>query len=182
LHDGCFRGSGVGDVDFRIFPENRVKRRVIMLQETEETKMPHFRNRKRTQARPASRLALLKGSRRSIRYPISLNVRFQSASQIKLYCGAGVTRDFSSDGMFIETDRATAAPGAQLKIVADWPVLLGGTVPLQFVAVGQVVRCDAFGFAVRILRYEYRTRRREVIAMPSTTKMPQTDEAWPQSA
>jgi len=127
-------------------------------------------------------MALLKGARRSTRYPISLTVRFESAGRVDRYSGAGLTRDFSSDGMFIKTDREKAAPGTQLKIVADWPVLLAGTVPLQFIALGQVVRCDASGFAVRILRYEYRTRRREVIALPIAPKAPPSDEAWPQSA
>jgi len=144
--------------------------------------MPNFRNRKRMQAQSASRLALPKGARRSTRYPLSLTVRFQSAGQTKPYSGAGVTRDVSSDGMFIETDREKAAPGTQLKIIANWPVLLAGTVPLQFVAAGQVVRCDGFGFAVRILRYEYRTRRREVIAMPTAGRTPPDVEAWPRSA
>jgi hypothetical protein len=144
--------------------------------------MPHARSRKRTPARSASRLALLKGARRSTRYPVSLTVRFQPAGRVNPYTGAGVTRDFSSGGMFIETDREKAAPGTQLKIIADWPVLLGGAVPLQFIALGQVVRRDATGFAVRILRYEYRTRRREVIVLPVAPATPPADQAWPQSA
>jgi hypothetical protein len=109
-----------------------------------------------------SRLTLLKGERRFTRYPLALSVRFESTDRANGYGGVGVTRDLSSHGMFIETDREKAAPGSQVKIVMDWPVLLGGNVPLQFVALGQVARCDAVGFAVRILRHEYRTKRKEV--------------------
>jgi hypothetical protein len=63
--------------------------------------------------------------------------------------------------MFIETNTA-AEPGWQVKVIVDWPVLLEAAVPLQFIALGEVVRRDAFGFGMRFLRYEYRTRRKEV--------------------
>lgn len=113
------------------------------------------------QVRPA-RLTLLKGERQFTRYPLALSVRFESTGRAKGRCGAGVTRDLSSHGMFIETDREKAALGSRVKIVMDWPALLDGNVPLQFVARAQVVRCDALGFAVSILQHEYRTKRKEI--------------------
>lgn len=108
-----------------------------------------------------TKAVLPKGARRSTRYPLALSVRFHPLGAAQGNSGNGVTRDFSSQGMFIETNRE-AEPGSQVKIVAEWPVLLEGVVPLQFIAVGQVVRCDAFGFGMRILRHEYRTRRKDV--------------------
>jgi|SRR5579863_3188311 hypothetical protein len=101
-----------------------------------------------------------KDPRRSTRYPLALSVRFHTDSPVAGISGSGVTRNFSSRGMFIETD-APAEVGSQVKTVVEWPVPLEGEVPLQFIALGQVVRCDESGFAMHFLRYEYRTRRKE---------------------
>lgn len=118
------------------------------------------------QSKPVSGQTPLKGARRSNRYPIALSVHFHSIGRVKGHGGAGITRDLSSHGMFIETDREKADPGSLVKIIMDWPVLLEGSIRLQFIAEGQVVRCDAFGFGVRILRHEYRTRRKELGTPP----------------
>jgi hypothetical protein len=112
------------------------------------------------QAKPISRLRLLKGARRYTRYPITLPVSFHSTGHVNGPGGAGVTRDISSHGMFIDTDLEKATPGSRVKLIVEWPALLDGAVPLQFIALGQVVRRDEFGFAVRVLRHEYRTRRK----------------------
>jgi hypothetical protein len=110
---------------------------------------------------PDSALApLWKDPRRSTRYPLTLPVRFQTDGSEEAGSGTGVTRNFSSCGLFIETN-AGAASGSQVKIVVEWPVLLEGEVPLQFIALGEVIRCDESGFGMRLLRYEYRTRRKE---------------------
>ncbi len=103
---------------------------------------------------------LWKDPRRSTRYPLALPVRFQSDGPADAISGTGVTRNFSSCGLFIETPTG-AASGCQVKIVVEWPVLLEGEVPLQFIALGEVVRYDESGFGMRLLRYEYRTRRKE---------------------
>src|ERR1039458_1165213 len=48
--------------------------------------------------------------------------------------------------------------GHTVELSVKWPARLGGTCPLQFVATGRVVRSDATSAAVRIVRYEFRTR------------------------
>jgi hypothetical protein len=110
---------------------------------------------------------LLTDPRRFTRYPIALSARFHFSGPAKSLGGNGVTRDFSSHGMYIETNREKSEPGSTVKIVVDWPVALEGGIPLQFIATGKVARCDAAGFGVRILRYEYRTKRKEVIGRPA---------------
>jgi hypothetical protein len=40
----------------------------------------------------------------------------------------------------------------------NWPALLNGGCPLKFVAVGPVVRLEEGRAAIRIDRYEFRTR------------------------
>jgi hypothetical protein len=116
------------------------------------------------QAEPVSPAPSGKDARRFTRYPIALSVCFETNGTVRRRkSGAGITRNLSSRGIFIET-KGGAPPGTQVKIIAEWPVLLEGTIPLQFVALGEVIRRDARGFAMRILRYEYRTRRKSVSA------------------
>jgi hypothetical protein len=48
--------------------------------------------------------------------------------------------------------------GRMVEIAVNWPARLGGTCPLQFVATGRVVRSEPDKAAVRIERYEFKTR------------------------
>jgi hypothetical protein len=45
-----------------------------------------------------------------------------------------------------------------VEISVNWPARLGGTCPLQFVAMGKVVRSEPGQAAVKIERYEFKTR------------------------
>jgi hypothetical protein len=56
--------------------------------------------------------------------------------------------------------------GKKLDLFVDWPVLLDGAVPLQLVASGVVVRTAGVVTAVLIKRYEFRTRRAGMTAVP----------------
>ena len=53
--------------------------------------------------------------------------------------------------------------GARMELNIEWPSLLDGEVPLQLVAMGKVVRCEASSFAMALGRYQFRTTRRAVI-------------------
>jgi hypothetical protein len=48
--------------------------------------------------------------------------------------------------------------GRLVEVAVNWPVRLDGACPLQFVAVGKVVRSEATKAAVQIARYEFKTR------------------------
>jgi hypothetical protein len=48
--------------------------------------------------------------------------------------------------------------GHLVEISVNWPARLGGTCPLQFVAMGKVTRSETGQAAVRIERYEFKTR------------------------
>jgi hypothetical protein len=48
--------------------------------------------------------------------------------------------------------------GRKVELNVKWPAKLDGICPLQFVATGRVIRSDAQTAAVRIERYEFRTR------------------------
>jgi hypothetical protein len=71
--------------------------------------------------------------------------------------GVGRTLDVSSGGIRFTTSERLPA-GRMIEIAMHWPARLHGTCPLQFVATGKVVRSDATSAAVRIQRYEFRTR------------------------
>jgi len=45
-----------------------------------------------------------------------------------------------------------------VEVSVNWPARLDGICALQFVAMGRVVRADGDRAAVRIERYEFRTR------------------------
>jgi hypothetical protein len=48
--------------------------------------------------------------------------------------------------------------GRTVELSVHWPAKLDGSCPLKFVAIGRVIRSEADIAAVRIERYEFRTR------------------------
>ncbi len=48
--------------------------------------------------------------------------------------------------------------GRVVEVSVNWPARLDGVCPLQFVATGRVVRSESNRAAVRIERYEFKTR------------------------
>jgi hypothetical protein len=72
--------------------------------------------------------------------------------------GKGITLNISSKGvLFAAEERLTA--GRRVEISMNWPAQLNGHCPLKLVATGEVVRGEGMQAAVRIERYEFRTRR-----------------------
>jgi hypothetical protein len=71
--------------------------------------------------------------------------------------GAGKTLNIGSGGILFTTE-GKLPMGRTVQLSVDWPVRLGGACALQFVTVGKVVRSEAAKAAVRIERYEFKTR------------------------
>lgn len=71
--------------------------------------------------------------------------------------GVGKTLDIGSRGILFTTQERLPV-GRLVEVSVNWPVRLGGDCPLQFVAVGKVVRSEATKAAVQIARYEFKTR------------------------
>ena len=101
--------------------------------------------------RPAER-------RMTSRFPVQQEIRYRLLQPRSVEkAGTGKTVDVSSGGiLFTTTERLP--PGRLVEIAMHWPARLHGTCPLQFVATGRVVRSDKSTAAVRIQRYEFRTR------------------------
>jgi hypothetical protein len=94
------------------------------------------------------------------RYPIALNVRYQTIGITGPLAGVGQTINISSNGMLLAC--ASDIPGgARLKIYVEWPSLLNGITPLQLITVGTVVRCTEIGVSVVFDSYKFRTIGRE---------------------
>ena len=92
------------------------------------------------------------------RFPLREDVKYTVVhSRSQRTSGTGKTLNFGSRGLLFTTeDRLPVGRAVELSVT--WPALLGGKCPLQFVATGRVVRSDGHRAAVRIERYEFRTR------------------------
>jgi hypothetical protein len=66
--------------------------------------------------------------------------------------------NISSKGLLFSTEEALQ-PGQLLQVSVDWPARLENQVPLKLVAEGRIVRNLNGLAAMRIDKYEFRTRR-----------------------
>ena len=95
--------------------------------------------------------------RENNRFPVRAEARYRVfQSKAVQLVGAGKTLDFSSGGVLFTTSEPLPT-GRLIEISVTWPARLDGTCPLQFVAIGRIVRADAAKAAMRIKRYEFKT-------------------------
>ncbi len=96
--------------------------------------------------------------RETNRFPVREDVRYRVLHARGLPSrGVGKTLDIGSRGILFTTQERLPV-GRLVEVSVNWPVRLGGDCPLQFVAVGKVVRSEATKAAVQIARYEFKTR------------------------
>lgn len=96
--------------------------------------------------------------RETSRFPVRENVKYTIVhSRAHKTTGSGKTLNFGSGGLLFTTEDRLPL-GRIVELSVNWPALLGGTCPLQFVATGRVVRSESNRAAVKIERYEFRTR------------------------
>ena len=96
--------------------------------------------------------------RETSRFPVRQDVRYRLLHAKGLPAsGVGRTLDIGSGGILFTTE-GRLPMGRLVEVAVNWPVRLGGGCPLQFVAVGKVVRSEATKAAVQIARYEFKTR------------------------
>lgn len=99
--------------------------------------------------------------RTNARFPCRLAVSYQ-ALEHPFFSGTATseTLNISSKGLLFSTDEALQ-PGQLLQVSVDWPARLENQVPLKLVAEGRIVRNLNGLAAMRIDKYEFRTRRRK---------------------
>jgi hypothetical protein len=95
--------------------------------------------------------------RRTIRFPVNEELKYRVLHKSAPISGAGKTLNICSGGLLFTTQEQLPV-GRQVEISLNWPARLDGTCPLKFVASGRVVRAETSQAAVRIERYEFRTR------------------------
>ena len=106
---------------------------------------------------PVNELALERRSK--ARYPVELNVRYRTLANGPALTGIGRTLNASSQGLLIASDQQRVQHGNHLLVSLEWPSMLDGTTPLQLIAGCRVIRCQSEVFAVRLERYQFRTRK-----------------------
>jgi PilZ domain len=107
----------------------------------------------------ASKSAGSPDRRGTSRYPVREEVKYRiiQARDPNKTVGTGTTLNIGSGGILFTTEEKLPM-GRMVEIAVNWPARLGGTCPLKFVATGRVVRSEEHRAAVRIERYEFKTR------------------------
>lgn len=97
--------------------------------------------------------------RNNARFPCRLAVSYQALEHPFLSgVATSETLNISSKGLLFSTEEALQ-PGQLLQVSVDWPARLENQVPLKLVAEGRIVRNLNGQAAMRIDKYEFRTRR-----------------------
>jgi hypothetical protein len=92
------------------------------------------------------------------RFPVREDVRYRvTQSRTAKIIGVGTTLNIGSGGILFTTEEKLPV-GRSVELSVNWPARLDGVCPLQFVATGRVIRSDVQRAAVRIERYEFKTR------------------------
>ncbi len=91
------------------------------------------------------------------RFPLCEEVKYKLLHGKTTTTGAGRTLNIGSGGVLFTTEQRLPM-GRMVELSVNWPARLDGTCPLKFVAVGRVIRSEGDKAAVRIERYEFRTR------------------------
>jgi hypothetical protein len=97
--------------------------------------------------------------REKCRYPLELNVRYQTVGSGGTVSGVGQTVNMSSGGMFLAC-AGKMPEGTRVKTFVEWPSLLNGTTPLQLIMTGTVVRCTPMGVSISFESYQFKTMGR----------------------
>jgi hypothetical protein len=94
------------------------------------------------------------------RFPVSEEVKYRVLPIAKSVpvSGMGRTLNFGSGGILFTTEERLPL-GRTIEVAVNWPARIDGTCPLKFVATGKIVRVESGRAAVRIERYEFKTRR-----------------------
>jgi len=110
--------------------------------------------------------SLLIERRSKVRFPLALRVSFRTLARGSTCSGEGWVVNMNRGGVLVSAQHEVGV-GTRMELSIEWPSLLYGRVPLRFVTVGEVVRCDASSFAVTLARYQFRTAKRKVTAIDS---------------
>lgn len=95
--------------------------------------------------------------RTTSRFPLVEEVSYKFRHGKLVGGGAGRCINIGSGGVLFAT-KTPPPVGRTIELSLNWPALLDGSCPLKFIATGPVVRVEDNRAAMRIDRYEFRTR------------------------
>ena len=99
-----------------------------------------------------------KERRESSRFPLKEDLKYRLLhTKNQSISGTGTTLNIGSGGILFTTQEMLPV-GRSIELSVNWPARLDGTCALKFVAVGRVIRSEAGRTAVRIERYQFKTR------------------------
>src|SRR4029077_18323083 len=101
-----------------------------------------------------------------IRFPLELPVTYRTFGRANRSAGSGWVANINRCGVLVSAEHEITV-GTPVELNIEWPSLLHGRIPLRFITVGEVVRCDESSFAVTVARYQFRTAKRKVTAIDS---------------
>jgi hypothetical protein len=104
--------------------------------------------------------------RSKVRFPLELQVSYRTLGRRVPCAGEGWVVNMNRCGVLVFSKHEVDV-GERIELSIEWPSLLYGRVPLRFVTVGQVVRCDVSSFAVELARYQFRTAKKKVTSIDS---------------
>jgi hypothetical protein len=94
--------------------------------------------------------------RRRIRFPIELGAHYTVDGRNDV-SGTGQTVNISSNGVLIRSAHEVP-PYTSIRVVIEWPVLIGDSCPLALHIHGRIVRTDHGLIGVQFPRHELRTQ------------------------
>ena len=99
------------------------------------------------------------GERRSAaRFQVELSIQYSLVHRGKvLAAGRGKTVNVSSTGMLFRPD-ARLLDAREIHLTVEWPASRGRGIPVRLFMIGKVVRKQGEQTAVKLLRYEFRTK------------------------
>ena len=115
---------------------------------------------------PSLRLPVWIERRSRLRFSLELKVQYQTRGRSDMFRGTGRVVNISSDSVLVAGEHQIR-PGTRVDLRIEWPFLLEGRIPLHLVTSGKVVRSGTSEFAVILARYQFRTRRKIVVAIDS---------------
>ncbi len=93
------------------------------------------------------------------RFPVQEEVTYRLIqNKGEALSGSGITLNIGSGGILFTTQERLPV-GRTAEVAVNWPARLDGICPLKMVARGRIIRSESGKAAIRIERYEFRTRR-----------------------
>jgi hypothetical protein len=91
------------------------------------------------------------------RFPVQEELHYRLVDKGPRMSGVGRTLNMGSRGLYFSTEE-TLPLGRTVEVSVNWPARLENACLLKFVATGKIIRSDRLRAALRIERYEFRTR------------------------